>query len=532
MSLYRKLCRIAMAVCSSLAIGSVAMGATPQDTLVVAKNIESVLTLDPAESYENDTGEIINNAYSRLVRSDPKYFSKIVGDVAQSWSQSADGKTFTFTIRPDQKFPSGREVTAADAAYSLQRVILLNKTPSFLLQIFGWNAGNVRDMVTTDSAGHLILKTVDPLAPNLVLHVLATTVGSVLDARLLRQHETNGDYGNGWVRTAWAGSGPFRIVTWKANEAIVLEANPAWYGRAPYLHRIIFRHVAESATQALLIGKGDVDVAYNLQPDQIRALAPAGDFHVVSTTKFTQMYIPLNLKNAALANPKVQQALRWLIDYNAIAQQLLNGQWIVHQSFYGLGTAGVISDNPYRLDLARAKRLLVQAGYSKGLTLNLDVETSAPYPDIAQALQATFAQAGVRLNIVQGDRRQIVTKYRARNYDLILWHASSDYNDPNASASDYALNRDNGDTSSSKNRAWRGNWISPAANELTLAALHERDEGVRLKDYTQLQRQLLTDSPYIFLFQQVEQVLLRADVTGFVTGPNFDSALYTDVRKN
>lgn len=515
----------------ALALTASACSLAASDTLVVAKNLEDVLTLDPAEAYENTTGEMLNNAYARLVKRHPAKSSEVVGDVADHWEAKGDGVTFTFHIRQQQHFPDGRQVTAEDVAYSLQRVVKLNKTPSFLFAQFGWTPANASDLISAPTADTLVLKLVNPLAPGLVLQVLATSPGSLVDKQVVQRHEKDGDWGNAWLRTAWAGSGPFSIAAWKAKEAIVLQANPSYYGEKPQLKRVIFRHVAESATQALLIAKGDVDVAYNLDPDQIRGLTPASAFVLTKTQKLTEIYIPLNEKNPALINPKVRQALRWAIDYQGIAQNLLAGQWLVHQGLYGLGIEGAPTETPFHLDIAKAKALLKQAGLENGLVLNLDVETGSPYPEIAQSIQATFAQAGITLNLLQSDRRQVMTKYRARAHELILWHASVDYNDPNAGASDYALNIDNSDQASAKNRAWRSGWVNLEANELTRTAQREQDPQKRRALYAQLQALVWDQAPYIFAFQQVEQIVLRANVSGFQSGPNYDSASYLHVRK-
>ncbi|WP_215845159.1 ABC transporter substrate-binding protein [Candidatus Pantoea bituminis] len=504
--------------------------ATPADTLVVAKNLEDVISLDPAEAYENTTGEIINNSYSRLVHRDKHDATKIVGDVAQSWDVSSDGKTYTFTLNPAEKFPSGRAIAAEDVVYSLQRVILLNKTPAFLLRNFGWNKDNVNSNVQAIK-GKVIIHIQDAIAPQLVLQILATSVTSVVDEKLLQQHSKDNDYGNGWLRTAWAGSGPFSIQTWQPKQAIVLEKNSAYYGEQAKISRVIFRHVPDSSTQTLLLTKGDVDLAYNLQPDQLADLIKDKQFKTVDSLKLTQIYIPLNQKVEPLKSDKVREALKYLIDYQGIKNNLLKGQWVIHQSFYGIGQPGVLTDNPYHLDVAKAKQLLDEAGYKQGFELKMDVENTSPYPDIAQSIQSTFALAGVRLKLVTSDRRQIVTEYRDRKHQTILWHASVDYNDPNASAADYAYNTDNSLHSTNRNRAWRSSWIDHNINKLTDLALHEKDPQKRLSDYQTLQRDMWKVSPYIFLFQQKERLAINGHVQDLVTGPNYDATLYNYVVK-
>ncbi|MBV9220969.1 MAG: ABC transporter substrate-binding protein, partial [Methylobacteriaceae bacterium] len=102
-----------------------AIAATPADTLVVAKNIDDMITLDPAEAYELSGIEIDTNVYDRIMRFEAADVTKLVGGVAESWQVSEDGKTFTFKLRSGLKFQSGDPVTAEDAAFSLQRVVKL-----------------------------------------------------------------------------------------------------------------------------------------------------------------------------------------------------------------------------------------------------------------------------------------------------------------------------------------------------------------------------------------------------------------------
>src|ERR687889_1789162 len=121
--------------------------ATPADTLVQAWQSDDIISLDPAEVFEFSASEIIGNTYERLVTYDIKDVSKISGQVAESWTVSPDGKTFTFKIRPNKKFASGNPVTAEDAVFSLQRAVLLDKSPAFIIGQFGLTKDNVKDKI-------------------------------------------------------------------------------------------------------------------------------------------------------------------------------------------------------------------------------------------------------------------------------------------------------------------------------------------------------------------------------------------------
>ena len=104
--------------------------ATPRDLIVMAKQIDDIISFDPAELYEFSNNEVDGNVYRRLVAPDHADTTKVVGDAAESWTVSPDGKVFTFKLRPDVVFASGKAATAEDVAFSLQRVVKLNKTPA------------------------------------------------------------------------------------------------------------------------------------------------------------------------------------------------------------------------------------------------------------------------------------------------------------------------------------------------------------------------------------------------------------------
>ncbi|MEP5089217.1 MAG: ABC transporter substrate-binding protein, partial [Paracoccaceae bacterium] len=126
-----------IAVLTALVLSLSAHAAPPKDTFVMAKDVSDIITLDPAEVFEFSGGEVIANIYDRLMMFEPENLTTLVGGVAETWDVSEDGKTITFTIRPDMTFHSGNPVTAEDVVYSLRRVVKLGKTPSFIITQFG-----------------------------------------------------------------------------------------------------------------------------------------------------------------------------------------------------------------------------------------------------------------------------------------------------------------------------------------------------------------------------------------------------------
>ena len=132
-----------------LALTPQAMAETPADTLVIAKNIDDIISLDPAEAYELTGIEVLANTYDRIMRFEPTDITKLVGGVAESVTVSDDGKTFTFKIRAGQKFASGNPVTAQGCRLlAAARDQARTRPPLFLLSQLGWTKDNVDQMVT------------------------------------------------------------------------------------------------------------------------------------------------------------------------------------------------------------------------------------------------------------------------------------------------------------------------------------------------------------------------------------------------
>ena len=505
---------------------------TPKDTVVMAKQIDDIISLDPGESFEFSGSEATTNVYERLLSFNLQKVSELRGELAESWSVAADGKTYTFKLRKGVKFHSGNPVTAEDAAWSLHRAVIINKSPGFILTQFGFTKDNVASRIRAADAETLVIETDKPVAPTFFYYCMTATVASVIDSKLVKANEKNNDFGNDWLKTNSAGSGAYRLRSWRAKESYTLEANETWWKGAPKTKRVVVRHIPEAATQRLLLEKGDIDYARNLTKDQIEALKSNPDIAIQQGLKGAILYLGLNQKNPNLQKPEVREALKWLVDYDAIQQNIVSATHAVHQSFLPRGFLGAIEDRPYKLDLAKGKELLAKAGLPNGFTLTMDVRSTSPITEIAQAIQANWAQAGVKVEIIPGDGRQTLTKYRARNHDVYIGQWGPDYQDPHTNAETFAMNVDNTDDAKSKTLAWRNAWNIPEMTKTIAAAVTEQDVEKRQAIYEQVQREHHKSSPFVIMFQEIEVIARRKNVDGFIQGPSFDNNFYYAIVKN
>jgi peptide/nickel transport system substrate-binding protein len=497
--------------------------ATPKDTLVVALAFDDIISLDPAETFEISTGELMGNAYDRLLRYDVGDPSKLLPDLARSWKVSADGRTYSFELRPGLKFASGNALSAEDVVFSLQRAVLLDKQPAFILTQFGLSKDNVKERIKATGPLALTLETDKAYAPTLVYNCLTANVAAVVDKKLVLSKETAGDMGYAWLKTNYAGSGPLKIREWRANEIVALERNDNYWGAKSKPARVIYRHVKESATQRLLLEKGDVDIARNLTPQDLDALAGRKDILTTATPKGTVTYFSLNQKNPILARPEVREAFKWLMDYDAIGRTIIKNIGVVHQNFLPIGLLGAAKDKPYKLDVAKAKALLAKAGVPNGFKVTVDMRTVQPVQGLTEAYQQTLKLAGIELEILPGDGKQTLTKYRARTHDIYVGQWGADYWDPHTNADTFARNPDNADDAKTKPLAWRNAWDIPALTKKSDAAALERDGAKRAKMYQEIQAEFRQASPFIMVFQQTEVAAYRANLDGLKVGPTSDT---------
>ena len=518
-----------------------AFAATPADTLVEGFAIDDIITMDPGEAFELSAAEVTGNTYSKLVSIDIADTSKVKGDLADSWTISDDGLTYTFKLKSGLKFASGNPLSAEDIAFSFERAVKLDKSPAFLLTQFGLTGDNVTEKAKAADAGTFVLTVDKPYAPSFVLNVLTSTVASVVDKKLVMEkakavtpsadYKYESDFGNEFLKTGYAGSGPYKILGWKANEAVILEVNPNYYGEPAKLKRVIYRHMKESSGQRLALENGDIDIARNLEPGDMEAVTKKDTLAVTSAPKGTVYYISLNQKNENLKKPEVVEAFKYLVDYDAIGETLIKGIGEIHQTFLPKGQLGASSENPYKFDVAKAKELLAKAGLKDGFTVSMDVRNTQPVTGIAENFQQTLAQAGIKLEIIPGDGKQTLTKYRARTHDMYIGQWGSDYFDPNSNAETFTINYDNSDEGKNKTLAWRNAWDVPELTKETQSALLEKDSAKRAAIYEDLQKKVLTSGPFVVIFQQTEVAGYSAKLKGFKLGPSFDTNFVYTISK-
>jgi peptide/nickel transport system substrate-binding protein len=486
---------------------------TPKDALVMAANTGIFISLDPAICYEVLPAQVVSALYDKLVGFKNVNESLVIQpELAESWKISEDGMTFTFKLRDDAVFADGTEVLAEDVVWSYKRYLKLESTSVWLLESVGINKDNMDEKIVEVDEKTVALTFDAPYAENIVLGILDNSWGGVINKDLALQHEVDGDMAKGWLNDHSAGAGQYVLDRWERNTMVTMTANPNYYGDKPNLKRMMIRDVPEPANQRLLLEKGDIDVAWNLDPVMLEELKNVDGVQVVTTPGHSNEYLAMNASWGPLRDPKVRQAIKYAIEYDEIVDVIMAGYAIKTQGFIPKGYFGFVDENPFSQNIEKAKQLMAEAGYEDGFEVELLTNTTQRRKDEAAKVQADLKKIGIDAEVVIMQASQMYTKYRAQGHQMIIAGWGNDYADADNLAmamASYAAGQ----------LAYRCAWDDAYAIEAAEAGRFEKDPVKRQEIYTDLTHYWFENGPFAMFYQSVEFWGVREEVKNF-----YDSA--------
>lgn len=490
-----------------VAISFIAAGNIPKDTLVMAMNTEIFKTFDPGACFEVEPSAFVKNIYANLVTLNVVNGAFTpVADLAEKWEQSQDGKVWTFYLKKGAKFANGDTVKASDVEYSYRRAIRLKKSPAWLFtDTLGLTEESIKAVNDTT-----VTITTNGAPANVVLSVLAANIGGVLNEKEVKAHETNGDMGMAWLTDHSAGAGPYVLKEWKRKTQIVLTENKNYYGSQPSIKTILLRDMPEASDRYLALKKGDVDVAYQITVEAAAELRDKKDGSVSLFTNPGQSleYVAMNASWGPFKDVRVRQAVKYAIDYDAIINKVREGFAIKNQQFLAIGYFGYKESNPFTRDVAKAKKLLADAGYPNGFEAEIVTNESEIRRAEAVVVQSNLADIGIKSNIVIMQAAQMYDKYRNQGLQMIVAGWGIDYPDADALAkpfADYTV----------KQLAWRNAWLDDKAAAMTAAAGKEINEQKRAQIYRDLVKYWQDNGPFAMLYQPIDFWGIGKDLKGF-----------------
>ncbi len=509
-------------------------GPAPGEVVVTFK--DDITTLDPAIGYDWQNWSIIKSVFDGLMDYEPGT-TKLVPHVAESYQVSADGRSYVFRLRRGVRFHNGREVTAQDFKYSLERV-LNPKTQSpgagFYLGIAGAEAfhkGQAREVTGIRVVDRYTLRITLEKANAAFLHTMALNFSHVVPREEVEQ--AGADFGHKPV-----GTGAFRLREWVLGQRVVLERNPDYFVRGrPLVERIVFLVGVDPNVALLRLQRGEVDIlgdgipparfAGIMQDPRWRRQVEVGD-------QLHTGYVTLHVRTRPLDNVRVRRALNMAVNKERIVRLINNRAVPAVQVLPPLMPGYDRSYQGYAYDPAGARRLLAEAGYPDGFSTVLYANNTDPNPRIAQAIQQDLARVGVRVEL-RTLAQSTVIEAGGKGQAPMVWSGGmawiADYPDPNnfywpilscASAAPGGWNW-----------AWYCNKDLDRMAQEADALVQPGQERERAERYRQIYRRIMQDAPWVPIFHEKRYTMHSARVggkAGIFTDPVHIPVHYDEVR--
>jgi peptide/nickel transport system substrate-binding protein len=481
-----------------------------KDTLVIGIDTSDSTEFDPVRDLHYTPPMTVSACYDTLVTMTPGDYINLKPGVATQWSRTPDGQGWRFTLRDNVKFASGNPMTAADVKFSLDRCRYIQfQSSQYLTNV---TSVNVVDDRTVD----IVLK--NPAEP--ILNILAAPSFVVTDRKVVAEHggdatpdSKSKDKATEWLNQNSAGTGPYRLTQWVRNSQIQLVANPNYWGGKPAFQRIVIRHFEDGAAQMLSLRRGDIDVAFNLLPEQVTSLKSDSNVWIARHISLDFVYLALSHSpelNKALANKYARQAIGWAIDYDGIRDGLLGGSATRPANFIPVGSLGsteeLTKEIGFRQDLDKSRKALAQAGMPDGFEFEVIYGNSmiagTSYHVIAQKLQSDLARVGIKLKLNPMPQVNVRTLYNAGKMQSVMTY----WNPP---AVENAL----WGWATVQRVAKRLNWKPPESLvKLVDQAATEPDQKKQAELWRQYQIAMVDEANLIILFQPIYQVGVRKSI--------------------
>jgi peptide/nickel transport system substrate-binding protein len=474
--------------------------ATQRDPHTVVFLIESSpANLDPRIGTDAQSQRIDGLLFDGLVARDASFH--FTPALAERWEQP-DALTLIFHLRAGVRFHDGRPLTARDVLWTIDSM----------------RSGAV---ISPKSAAYAAVDTIEARDQRTVVFHLKQP-----DNFLLTNLSTGamGIVPEGSGRDFWqhpVGTGPFRFVSQKIDQDVVVERNPQSWSAVPKIGRVRFTVVPDAITESLELEKGSGDVAINSLPmDSVPVLAARPDLQVEDTGGTEIQYLAFNLHDPLLKDARVRQAISCAIDRNLIIQTLLHGHAQPAVSLLPTSHWAFSSDGPrFDYDPSRAARLLDEAGHrrgSDGVRFHMTMKTSnvEDVRLLAAVLQQELAKVGIALDLRSYEFATFysdVTRGAFQMYSL-RWIGGNEQPD----IFSYAFSTSH----FSPKGANRGHYSNARLDTLLDDAAASEDTARRRADYVEAQQILARDLPAINLWYRDTVVVHNRRLTNVKPTPS------------
>lgn len=504
---------IPLLAAASMMLGGAAYAET---SLTYVVNNESD-SFDPGTTNETFAAPIIGNTFEGLVKHAPD--GAVVPALAESWTISDDGLTYTFNLRKDAKWSDGEPVTAGDFVYAWKRVLTPAsgaKNTALLYHIAGakeFFEGSGVDPQLSATDDHTFTFTLGQRVPYMMQLLPYSTYFPVREDIVEADPE-------GWTRNAatYIGTGPFRVTEFNIGESVVFEKNPNYYGADEVsLDKLTFRLIAQESTALAAMESGDVDGINSVPASEIPRLSVESDAFLVIPSLGTT-YAFFNPAAKPLDDVRVRKALSMAIDREEIVEFVLQsadvpavalvpyGMNVAGEDFrdaagdYGLGEAAKIEE---------AKALLAEAGYPNGEGFPDTVFATYASPPIQKLLEAIQQMWKKNLNIdveiAVSEWKVYYPEVQKVEYQIAQMGWGADYPHPMTFLDNFVSDSPNN----------LAKWANADYDAAIAASKSANDPAVSLAEMAKAESIMMNDHVILPMYHRNSYMMMGSHVKGF-----------------
>jgi ABC-type dipeptide transport system, periplasmic component len=508
--------RSAVLLASVLLMGSSLASIPTANAATIVIGSEGVIPpLDPHRMTGTPGLRVIDAIFDPLIREDLSKASDtaaaLIGALAQSWSVSPDGLTYTLKLREGVTFHDGTPFNAEAVQVNFSRV-MDKESPVFDSRASGNMTFLTRWIEKTS--------VVDPNTIEIVLkepfsgfpRLLTDRRASIVSPAALEKHK--GDE----LGFHPVGTGPFKLEVFQQNQQLNLARNDAYWGKKPGVEELIFRPVTDPTAMAIGMQTGQIDIIPSASSQQVAQLRVDPNVEVQYPEPANQYYMRLNTRAELTKNPVFRQALNYAVNRESIAA-LLDGQVTPAYGPVPLGNELPQSDatKPYSYDPEKAKELISSAGIATPATVKILAPNSGPgfgqTPQVIALLQQDLRAVGIDLQVQFLEFATLLTTEGPGYKDDVQgsfngWVTGAD--------SAYWLERMFSGSQQPPRGVNRGWYENSEVDQLFASARAETDEAKRDELYAQAAALIAKDAPWVFLYQDRLPRIVRKRVTGVV----------------
>jgi peptide/nickel transport system substrate-binding protein len=467
-------------------------------TLTVSRFSDWYNFFHPVEFQTGNQFQWWNCLFNTLVNVDADS-TTITPSLADTWSASADAKTYTFHLHPGIKWQDGTPFTAQDVIYSATWYAQNPDSYKGFVPVWGQIQGAAAIKGTTNPLTGITAPDDNTIvitlaAPNSIFLQQMTDMSNVILPEHILKGVTAADvekvpFTTGTPGTT-IGTGPYKLTAFTPDQSVEFTANPDYFKGAPKINKIVFKLFADSSLGIAQLQSGDLDLAFRVPPTEFDTLSAVPTLHTESDPNPGIVRIVFDTTKAPWNSVQVRQAFYYAINRAAIVKNVFQGR--AHVLYNPPGFKVYDDLNKYDFNTDTAKQLLQTGGYS-GQTFRLLYNQTSISNAVPPLMQSDLEAAGIKVQLVPTDNATYLTDLNDRTtWDGFIAVGGSEALSPQKSAQYFA-------PAPAGSKVQSG-YTNPQIFKDWATALSSTDATVQDNAYHDLAKILNTDVPQINLY--------------------------------